>query len=89
VSTWDKSCKSDGDCIEVSEGHSCYTNELCGGSVVSASEQGRYNAAIAPLMAAPFAYSCPPRNRVRCVGGTCAICPAGTRCPSGLDGGGD
>jgi hypothetical protein len=83
LSTYDTSCTQDSDCVEIASGEICprTTCYFCGGSTVNVSEQARYNAAIAPIVAAdavptlePFACGCPFFGNPACVAGQCTLC---------------
>ncbi|MGH7293920.1 MAG: hypothetical protein ACRELB_03250, partial [Polyangiaceae bacterium] len=93
TSTYDTSCAVDDDCINVSAGVICAGyNCLCGGSTVSASEQARYEAALAtvPQGKGPFC-SCPYFGRPRCIATQCVFCPSsigGSDPPPGCPDGG-
>ncbi|HEX8794439.1 MAG TPA: hypothetical protein VF765_26020 [Polyangiaceae bacterium] len=78
VSTFDRSCQNDSDCINVSAGTICSGyNCLCGGAAINASEQGRYNAALASVEAGPGPYcQCPYFGRPRCLQAQCVYCPS-------------
>jgi hypothetical protein len=78
VSTYDRSCQTDSDCINVSAGTICSGyNCLCGGATISASEQSRYNAALASVQPGPGPYcSCPYFGRPRCLQAQCVYCPS-------------
>jgi hypothetical protein len=77
--TYDTSCQIDSDCIDVSGGVICSGyNCLCGGTAISASEQARYNAALASVPAGPGPHcNCPYFGRARCVQSQCVICHPG------------
>jgi hypothetical protein len=92
VSTYDRSCQTDTDCINVAAGTICSGyNCLCGGAAISATEQDRYNAALASVQAGPGPYcGCPYFGRPRCLQAQCVYCPssigpmpAPSGCPDG------
>jgi hypothetical protein len=93
TSTYDTACAVDDDCIDVSGGVICAGyNCLCGGSAVSASEQARYDAALAtvPEGKGPFC-GCPYFGRPRCIASACVFCPSnigGSDPPPGCPDGG-
>jgi hypothetical protein len=78
VSTYDKSCQTDSDCINVAAGTICSGyNCLCGGAAISVSEQGRYNAALGFVEAGPGPYcNCPYFGGPRCIQAQCVYCPS-------------
>jgi hypothetical protein len=74
LSTYDQSCRNDGDCIEVTTGEICTDTCACGGSAISASEQQRYANATAGITTE----ACPcvaGGGAPRCIAAHCAICP--------------
>jgi hypothetical protein len=78
VSTYDRSCQTDSDCINVSAGMICSGyNCLCGGAAINAGEQDRYNAALASVQPGPGPYcGCPYFGRPRCLKAQCVYCPS-------------
>jgi hypothetical protein len=78
VSTYDRSCQTDSDCINVAAGTICSGyNCLCGGAAISATEQARYNAALASVQPGPGPYcGCPYFGRPRCLQSQCVYCPS-------------
>jgi hypothetical protein len=89
LSTYDTSCTQDSDCVEINAGEICpRTTCLCGGSAVNVSEQARYEAAIAPIVAAdsapspmPFVCGCPFFGNPVCAKGQCTLCvPSNASC---------
>jgi len=78
VSTYDRSCQTDSDCINVSAGMICSGyNCLCGGAAISASEQDRYSAALGSVEAGPGPYcGCPYFGGPRCIQAQCVYCPS-------------
>ena len=78
VSTYDKSCQTDSDCINVAAGTICSGyNCLCGGAAISAGEQARYNAALGSVEAGPGPYcGCPYFGGPRCIQAQCVYCPS-------------
>lgn len=78
VSTYDKSCQTDSDCINVAVGTICSGyNCLCGGAAISAGEQARYNAALASVQPGPGPFcSCPYFGGPRCIQAQCVYCPS-------------
>jgi hypothetical protein len=78
VSTYDTSCQTDSDCINVSAGKICSGyNCLCGGATINADGQARYNAALASVEAGPGPYcGCPYFGRPRCLQAQCVYCPS-------------
>ena len=73
ISSFDVSCRNDGDCIEVTTGEICSDSCACGGSAISATEEQRYEEETSgiPTEACP----CVSAGSPRCVAGSCAICP--------------
>ena len=79
LSTFDRSCKADSDCIAVTPGLIC--NHLCGGDAINIDGQARYWSALAPILDRPgWGSSCPSLGKPRCLpgssGGTCTWCPS-------------
>jgi hypothetical protein len=89
ASSFDRSCKVDSDCIEVATGALCTGQCRCPTDTISASAQGAYDMAIAPILNGPPPNClCPSPGYAYCSGGTCSICPPGALCASvGVDGG--
>jgi hypothetical protein len=86
LSTYDTSCKADGDCINVTAGLICDGDCLCGGSAaINVDGQARYEATIAPVQQA--ACECPVSGAPRCIARQCTLCGPGTNpfheCPDG------
>ena len=90
TSSFDTSCATDDDCIDVTTGHLCSANTCwCGGSAISASEEKHYDDTVAPVVGGNVACPCPFLGRARCVETQCVFCgafdegsnPAG--CPDG------
>jgi hypothetical protein len=84
LSTYDRSCKADSDCIQISSGMLCSPTCLCGGSAINIDGQARYDDAIAPLE--PGLCPCPFLGPTRCVAGECTVCGVGPNpfnCPDG------
>jgi hypothetical protein len=77
--SYDTSCQSDSDCIDVSAGVICSGyNCLCGGATINASGQARYEAALASVTrGAGPGCGCPYLGRARCVQSQCVICHPG------------
>jgi hypothetical protein len=89
ASSFDRSCKADSDCIEVATGALCTGQCLCPTDSISASAQGAYDMAIAPIETGPPpSCNCPSPGYAYCAGGTCAICPPGAFCVSSYPDGG-
>jgi hypothetical protein len=78
VSTYDRSCHADADCINVSAGMICSGyNCLCGGAAISADAEPRYKAAFASVQPGPGPYcECPYFGRPRCIQAECVYCPS-------------
>jgi hypothetical protein len=78
VSTYDRSCQTDSDCINVSAGTICSGyNCLCGGAAINADGQARYQAALASVQPGPGPYcGCPYFGRPRCLQTQCVYCPS-------------
>ena len=76
LSSYDTSCQTDSDCIDVNAGTFCagYTC-ACGGSTINIDGEARYNAAFYSIPAAPGC-SCPYLGNPRCVQARCVFCPA-------------
>ena len=94
VTTYDQSCQSDSDCVEITAGQICTDGCLCGGSTINASGLPRYDAAIGSIgntLACPCASNghpvCSPA-RAPGAKAMCFLCPPGADCVSvGPDGG--
>jgi hypothetical protein len=86
LSTYDLSCKSDSDCIEITSGEICSGSCACGGSTINADGQARYDQQLSQVDLAPC--GCPAFGVARCITGTCTLCPFGPNgTPSCADGG--
>jgi len=81
--TYSTSCHVDTDCIDITSGTLCPGSCACGGTAVSASEQARYNAAVAGITSS--ACPCPSGGTPRCVQSGCVLCGpgGGPGCPDG------
>lgn len=86
LSTYSESCSVDTDCVVVTSGNICTGSCACGGSVISASEQSRYDQAIQGIQTAEC--PCPSEGTPRCLGGTCTLCSFGPNQPPGCGDGG-
>jgi hypothetical protein len=78
LSTYDKSCQKDSDCINVNAGMICDRGCMCGGYAINTAAQAPYNAtfaaAVAPLPLG-ISCSCPALGSPHCVEGQCVYCP--------------
>jgi len=81
LSTYDHSCDKDSDCITVTRGPVCAgyyayceLQRSCGGVAISASEQARYESAVASVTPDTPPYSCPECAPPRCIEHTCTVC---------------
>jgi hypothetical protein len=72
LSSFDTSCRNDGDCTTVTVGELCPDSCLCGGAAISVSSQAAWKQATAGL-GGGFC-GCPLEGIPQCVAGTCAIC---------------
>jgi hypothetical protein len=89
ASSFNQSCKVDTDCIEVATGTLCTGQCRCPTDTISASAQGAYDMAIAPILGGPPPNClCPSPGYAYCAGGTCAICPPGALCAGAVADGG-
>jgi hypothetical protein len=79
-STYDRSCVEDIDCIGITAGKICTGGCQCGGAAINASEQARYNAAIAPVGMGGIC-PCPAFGPIRCAMGQCTVCSFGLNPP--------
>jgi hypothetical protein len=79
LSTFDRSCMTMSDCIEITAGTICTGGCSCGGSSINQSGQARYDAAINSIMTA--ACPCVFPGTPTCVQGECIMCNA----PEGAD----
>jgi hypothetical protein len=90
-SNYDQSCKTDSDCVAVSEGNACYPGFLnCPTATINVGAQSQYNADVARTNAGVCVAlsSCVDEPGPCCRGGTCVtdqcfiVADAGTRAPS-------
>jgi hypothetical protein len=85
LTTYDLSCKSDSDCIQITSGEICSGECTCGGSAINADGQAQYDQQLSEITLAPC--GCPAIGVPRCITGTCTLCkfgPNGTPgCPDG------
>jgi hypothetical protein len=90
ASSFDQSCHVASDCVEVATGQLCTGGCRCPDDVISASAQGAYDMAIAPILnGPPPTCFCPSPGIAYCSSqGKCAICPPGMACASGGGDGG-
>jgi len=87
LSTYDQSCAADSDCISITAGPICEGSCECGGATVNASEQSRYQNAIAPLASTRGVCGCFAEGIPQCVHGTCTFCSLGSNGSGCIDGG--
>lgn len=73
LSTYDRSCTSDSDCLAVTSGLACGSACLCPNDAINAIGRTRYERAIAPLSGAASTCSCPVERALNpvCVQGVC------------------
>jgi hypothetical protein len=74
LSSYDQSCTTSSDCIEISSGEICSNNGCrCGGSTINQSGEARYEAAIPAVAPGAFMCGC-PRSGTRSAWGAHASC---------------
>jgi hypothetical protein len=76
LSTYDRSCKADSDCIDITPGSICPGSCACGGAAVNIDGQARYQAAIKSV-GLGFC-QCPIAGPSYCVMGECTHCNLGS-----------
>jgi hypothetical protein len=87
LSTYDTSCTTDADCIEITPGRICSGDCACGGAIVNADGESRYEQTIAPLKLGGC--PCISAGTPRCIQGQCTRCNrAGLNNPPGCPDGG-
>jgi hypothetical protein len=87
LATYDQSCTTSSDCVDITSGTLCSTGCLCGGSTINNSGNARYEAAIAQLSSVGPVCGCPFFGQPECLHGTCIICDGPTPNPACNDGG--
>jgi hypothetical protein len=84
VTTYDQSCTTSADCVEITSGMVCTGDCTCGGAVINVDGQSRYDQQIAGIMTGLCA--CPTFGEPVCVQDRCVLClgpdPA-AGCPDG------
>jgi len=85
--TFDRSCKADTDCIDVTTGVLCTGQCACGGTPINVDGQATYDAEVAPL-GTGTACPCPPDGVTRCLQNQCTLCGFGPNQPAGCPDGG-
>jgi len=85
LATYDQSCQSTTDCVEISSGVICPGACSCGGSVINASGEARYRATVGGLQTGEC--PCPYFGAPTCVGGQCVLCFPGSTTPGCPDAG--
>jgi hypothetical protein len=72
LSTYDQSCVTSSDCIEITSGLICQGNCSCGGSTINQSGQSRYDQAINSIVTedCPCSFNGGPK----CLQGECVMC---------------
>jgi hypothetical protein len=97
-SDFDRSCNSDGDCIEAYSGHVCSNGPLCmcPFGAINVRDQSKYDAqyqaALTTIRDAedsgvPFMCGCPRSGAPRCFANRCVMCGGAVSDPSCPDGG--
>lgn len=83
VSTYDQSCTTSSDCVEVTAGMVCTGECSCGGSLINVDGQPRYDEATAGIV--PAMCSCPTWGEPACVQDKCVFCLGSNQpgCPDG------
>jgi hypothetical protein len=87
LSTYDQSCQTSADCIDITAGVLCPGSCTCGGAAVNVSEQVRYQTAIEQLGTSD-ACPCPADGVLACVQNKCTVCGFGPNQPTGCTDGG-
>jgi len=75
LSTYDRSCSSDSDCIAITSGVICPGNWLCSNATVNADGQRRYEQTIALLPPVGPNFHCRRGPPPVCVRGVCTVEP--------------
>src|ERR1019366_7166364 len=76
LSSYDRSCNVDADCVEITSGTICNGNCECGGSVINVDGQARYQSQVAGIMSGDC--PCFDSGNPTCVDHTCTICAPGS-----------
>jgi hypothetical protein len=79
LSSYDRSCSTDVECIPVSSGQQCDGQCNCPNAVINAKGTMQYQQALGSI--SPGFCQCPATLSWGCQGGQCVICPAGGPCP--------
>jgi hypothetical protein len=84
LSTYDRSCQSSSDCVDITPGVICPGSCTCGGAAVNASEQLRYQNTIDQL-GTSSACPCAAGGELACIANQCTLCGLGNQpaCPDG------
>ncbi len=85
LSSYDRSCTTTADCVDITSGIVCSGSCACGGSTVNKSGQARYEAALSGLSLE--ACPCVANGEPACVKGTCTLCAFDSDEPGCNDGG--
>jgi hypothetical protein len=86
LSSYDRSCIATSDCTAISTGPICPGSCACGDAPVNKSGVARYEAAISGIRLGSRCL-CIDEGTPTCVGGSCILCPFGSKVPGCTDGG--
>jgi hypothetical protein len=78
LSTYDRSCSTASDCVEVTSGMVCPGACRCGNAAINATGSNRYWQVVAPLQLGLC--NCPDDQGTHCIQGKCAHCPGDPGC---------
>lgn len=71
LSTYDRSCNKDSDCVEITSGRMCPGGCSCGGTAINADGLCRYHQTVAPLASSGVVCNCPADFGACCRAGRC------------------
>jgi hypothetical protein len=71
LSTYDRSCNKDSDCVEITSGMMCPGGCSCGGSAINVDGLCRYDQTVAPLASSGGVCNCPADFGACCRAGRC------------------
>jgi hypothetical protein len=78
LSTYDTSCQSQTDCVQVTAGQICTGSCECGGAAINASSYVQYMEATSAIE--PAGCPCASDGEVDCIDNTCILCGPGADC---------
>ncbi len=87
LSTYDQSCQSASDCVDITAGTICTGDCTCGGAAINTSGEARYETTLASL-GTSTACPCPSSGPIACIQNKCTECGFGPNQPAGCPGGG-